>query len=66
MASTAGAESSPRWLDATRLSLQRIDETYHTREIVVGDTVSGAGRVVNRDTNPKWFGLTYDSDPIRP
>lgn len=65
VASTAGAESTPRWIDATRLSLQRVDETYHTREIVVGDATSGAGRVADRDTDPKWFGLTYDgADPI--
>ena len=48
-----------------RLLLQRIDEVYKTREIVAVDTATGQGRMLHRDVDARWFGLTYNNpDPL--
>ncbi len=59
-ASTPGAESAPRWLDAERLVLQRIDGTQKIREVVIVDAATGAGHTVFKDVEDKWFNLTYN------
>ncbi len=57
---TDGAESSPSWIDANRVVLNRITNSYKVREVVAVDGTSGKGRVLHRDTEDKWFNLTYN------
>jgi dipeptidyl aminopeptidase/acylaminoacyl peptidase len=57
---TDGAESAPRWIDANRLVLNRIAKSYKVREIVSVDATSGENWVLHRDTEDKWFNLTYN------
>ncbi|MGH9350460.1 MAG: prolyl oligopeptidase family serine peptidase [Vicinamibacterales bacterium] len=60
VAVTDGGESAPRWIDGTRLVLNRIEKSYKAREVVVADVTSGEGRVLHRDVEDRWFNLTYN------
>ena len=45
---TAANESAPRWIDRTRLVLQRISTDYRTREILTADATAGTARTCTR------------------
>jgi dipeptidyl aminopeptidase/acylaminoacyl peptidase len=59
-ASSPAAESQPAWIDSERLVVQRIDEDYRTREILVAAAASGKASLLHRDVDAKWWGLTYN------
>jgi dipeptidyl aminopeptidase/acylaminoacyl peptidase len=60
-----GTEAAPRWIDAQRLSVQRITEDLKTREVLVVPRGGGEPRVLHRDADSKWWSLTYlNPDPI--
>jgi dipeptidyl aminopeptidase/acylaminoacyl peptidase len=63
---TDGAESSPSWIDANRVVLNRIAKSYKVREVVAVNGSSGKGRVLHRDTEDKWFNLTYNGADATP
>jgi dipeptidyl aminopeptidase/acylaminoacyl peptidase len=65
-AATDGAESSPNWIDANRLVLNRIAKSYKVREVLAVDAASGEGQVLHRDTEDKWFNLTYNGADATP
>jgi dipeptidyl aminopeptidase/acylaminoacyl peptidase len=54
-----GNDSAARWVDATRLSLQRESPDAKTREVLLADVASGAVRVLHRDVDPRFWSLTY-------
>ena len=55
-----GSEQGARWVDAEHLTVERIDEAYKTREIVLVDATAGTGRVLHRTVEETWFNLTYN------
>jgi dipeptidyl aminopeptidase/acylaminoacyl peptidase len=59
-APAAGSEQGARWADAEHLTVERIDEAYKTREIVLVDAATGTGRVLYRNVEETWFNLTYN------
>ena len=59
LASGDGAETSARWSDATHVCLQRESQDLKTREVVLADVVSEDVRLLHRETDPKWWSLTY-------
>ena len=60
-----GGEGSPRWLGNERVVVQRMSEDLRSREIIVGDAKSGAEKLLHRDTDPKFWSLTFlNSEPI--
>lgn len=61
IAASAERESAPRWIDASRLVLQRVSQDVKTREIVVADAASGRGEVVYRDVDEEWWSLPGSS-----
>jgi dipeptidyl aminopeptidase/acylaminoacyl peptidase len=64
--STPGYDSGIHWIDATRLLIQHIPESYKSRQIVVAGAIDGSARVVHEDVDSKWWGLTYDSAEPQP
>lgn len=65
VAVTDGSESGPRWIDDSRLVLNRIAQSYKIREIVAFDASTGQDRVLHRDKEDRWFNLTYNgAEPI--
>ncbi len=62
---TDGTETAPRWLDASRLVLQRVSADLQAREVVVADAASGEGRVVFRDDDAKFWSLEFlGAEPV--
>jgi dipeptidyl aminopeptidase/acylaminoacyl peptidase len=62
---TPATEAAPRWIDAARLSLQRISGDYRTREILVADAGTGEARRLHADVDPKFWSLTYlNPEPV--
>ncbi len=60
----AGNDGAVAWVDAGHVVFQRVTDDVHTREIVVADATTGAGRVVHRDTDPKWWDMLFlDAEP---
>jgi dipeptidyl aminopeptidase/acylaminoacyl peptidase len=59
LARTDGTETSPRWLDASHLTLHRLSQDLRTREVVVVDAATGEGRVLFRETDPKFWSLVF-------
>lgn len=58
------AEGSPRWIDGSRLLVQRISADYKTREILAANAGGGPPAVVHRDSDPVAWSLTYlNPDP---
>ncbi len=59
------AEGSPRWIDASRLLVQRISADYKTREILVANAANGTATSIHRDVDPIAWSLTYlNPDPV--
>ena len=62
---SGSGEDSPRWLDSTRIVVQRMSEDLKTREIVVADADTGSETVIHRDVDPKFWSLTYlNAEPV--
>jgi dipeptidyl aminopeptidase/acylaminoacyl peptidase len=62
---TPATESAPRWIDNSRLCLQRLSEDFTTREILVADVSSGNATSVHRDVDAKFWSLTYlNPEPV--
>jgi dipeptidyl aminopeptidase/acylaminoacyl peptidase len=65
VARTPAAESAPRWIDSTRLCLQRVSEDFTTREILVADAATGSSRTLHTDVDAKFWSLTYlNPEPV--
>jgi len=65
VARTDGSESTPRWLDASRLTLHRLGADLRTREVVVADATTGAGRVIFHEEDPKFWSLVFlGAEPV--
>ena len=54
-----GGEESPRWLDSNRVVVQRMAADLRGREVVVADARTGTERVLHRDTDSKFWSLTF-------
>jgi dipeptidyl aminopeptidase/acylaminoacyl peptidase len=66
VASSPDSEESPRWIDATRIVLERLSADFRSREILVADIVTGAVATLHRDFDEKWWSLTYLGAEPRP
>ena len=65
LAKSPGGEEAPRWLDRRHVVLQRVSDDLKSREVVVSDVRTGAGTVVHRDVDPKFWSLTYlGAEPV--
>jgi dipeptidyl aminopeptidase/acylaminoacyl peptidase len=65
LARSDGAETTPRWLDASHLTLHRLSADLKTREVVVADAITGEGRVLFRETDPKFWSLVFlGAEPV--
>jgi dipeptidyl aminopeptidase/acylaminoacyl peptidase len=60
------SEESPRWIDGTRLVLERLSSDYRSREILAADVVTGTVQTLHRDHDPKWWSLTFLGAEPRP
>jgi dipeptidyl aminopeptidase/acylaminoacyl peptidase len=60
-----GNDGAPRWLDATRLTLQRVSPDLKTREILLAEAAGGPPRVLHRDTDARFWSLTFlGAEPV--
>ena len=65
VARSEGTETAPRWLDASRLTLQRVSADLKTREIVLADATSGEARVLHRDKDPLFWSMEFlGAEPV--
>lgn len=55
-------EGPPRWVDNGRLTFVRTSGDTTTREIVVADARTGAGTVVLREVDEKWWSIPSRAD----
>jgi dipeptidyl aminopeptidase/acylaminoacyl peptidase len=54
-----GDHMAARWLDATRLTLQRVSPDLKTRDVLLADAAGGRPRLLHRDTDAKFWSLTF-------
>jgi dipeptidyl aminopeptidase/acylaminoacyl peptidase len=66
VASSPQSEESPRWIDATRLVLERFSADYRAREILAADVVKGAVTTLHRERDEKWWSLSFLGAEPRP
>ncbi len=66
VASSPQSEESPRWIDSTRLVLERFSPDYRSREILAADVVTGAVETLYRERDEKWWSLTFLGAEPRP
>ncbi|HEY7816568.1 MAG TPA: alpha/beta fold hydrolase [Vicinamibacteria bacterium] len=66
VASSPEAEESPRWIDATRIVLERFSPDYRSREILAADVITGAVTTLNRERDEKWWSLSFLGAEPRP
>ncbi len=66
VASTPRSEESPRWIDATRIVLERLSADFRSREILSADVVTGAVTTLHRDFDEKWWSLSFLGAEPRP
>jgi dipeptidyl aminopeptidase/acylaminoacyl peptidase len=59
VARSDGNETSPLWVDAQRLTLERVSADLKTRDVVVADAATGEGRVLHRTTDSKFWSLQF-------
>ncbi|HXV65418.1 MAG TPA: LpqB family beta-propeller domain-containing protein [Vicinamibacteria bacterium] len=59
-------EHFPRWLDARRLTLERVSTDLRVREILLADATTGELRTLHRDEDVKWWSLGYLGAEPRP
>ncbi|HJS73621.1 MAG TPA: prolyl oligopeptidase family serine peptidase, partial [Vicinamibacteria bacterium] len=56
----------PRWIDATRLVLERFSPDYRAREILAADVVKGGVTILHRERDEKWWSLSFLGAEPRP
>lgn len=66
LAESDGFESSPRWLDATRLVFLRVSADYRARSVVLADLADGSLRELSTTEDEKWWSLTFLGAEPRP
>ena len=66
IAASPAAESFPKWVDARRLSLQRVSTDYKTREVLLADVEQGSVRTLHRDANDRWWSQAFLGAQPRP
>jgi dipeptidyl aminopeptidase/acylaminoacyl peptidase len=66
VASSPQSEESPRWIDSTRVVLERFSPDYRSREILAADVVTGAVTALNRERDEKWWSLSFLGAEPRP
>jgi dipeptidyl aminopeptidase/acylaminoacyl peptidase len=66
VASSPQSEESPRWIDATRLVLERFSPDYRAREIVAADVVSGALTTLHKERDERFWSLSFLGAEPRP
>ncbi len=66
VASSPQSEESPRWIDATRLVLERFSTDYRSREILAADVATGAVKTLHREHDEKWWSLSFLGAEPRP
>ncbi len=66
VASSPQSEESPRWIDSTRLVLERFTPDYRAREILAADVVTGAVTTLHREHDQKWWSLSFLGAEPRP
>ncbi|HSF16433.1 MAG TPA: LpqB family beta-propeller domain-containing protein [Vicinamibacteria bacterium] len=59
-------EHFPRWLDARRLTLERVSSDLRVREVLLADATTGEVRTLHRDEDEKWWSLGYLGAEPRP
>lgn len=59
IAASPDAESSPRWVDEDRLTLERVSPDFRTREVLIADAATGGARTLHRDHDERWWSLGY-------
>jgi dipeptidyl aminopeptidase/acylaminoacyl peptidase len=65
VARSDGTETAPRWVDAGRLTLQRVTADLKSREVLLADASNGSARVLFRDDDPKFWSLEYlEAEPV--
>jgi len=65
VARSDGTETAPRWLDASRLTLQRVSADLKAREVVVADATTGEARVLHRDEDPLFWSMEFlGAEPV--
>ncbi|HXB55532.1 MAG TPA: prolyl oligopeptidase family serine peptidase [Vicinamibacteria bacterium] len=61
----AGSETTPRWADATHLTLQRESADLTAREVLLADAVTGEATVLYKDIDSKWWSLDFlGAEPV--
>jgi dipeptidyl aminopeptidase/acylaminoacyl peptidase len=63
VAPSPAVERAVRWLDATHLVFERVSQDTTTREIVIGDAITGEGRVLVREVDDKWWSVPPAAQP---
>lgn len=66
VASSPASEESPRWIDNSRIVLERFSPDFRSREILAADVVTGTVATLHRDFDEKWWSLTYLGAEPRP
>jgi dipeptidyl aminopeptidase/acylaminoacyl peptidase len=66
VASSPQSEESPRWIDDTRLVLERFSSDYRSREILSADVETGAVETLHREHDEKWWSLSFLGAEPRP
>jgi len=50
-------ETAPRWLDASRLVLERVTDRFRRRQIIVANVTTDEVRIIHEDVDAKWWSL---------
>jgi dipeptidyl aminopeptidase/acylaminoacyl peptidase len=60
-----GWHTAPRFVDAGRLTLQRVSADLKTREVLLADAATGACRVLFKDEDAKFWSLEFlGAEPV--
>jgi dipeptidyl aminopeptidase/acylaminoacyl peptidase len=66
LAQSAESEESPRWIDPTRIVLERFSLDYRGREILLANVLTGGVANLRREHDDKWWSLSYLGAEPRP
>jgi dipeptidyl aminopeptidase/acylaminoacyl peptidase len=61
LAASPDSETSPRWIDPSRVVLERVADRYRRRQILVADVLDGVSRVVHEELDAKFLSLPGDA-----